>query len=302
MKATIYLLTILLLIGCGTLEVGIEEATAVSPSIKATKTSTIAQSATKEPTRPAQAATVEPEPTPKSVPLTAVEMLVLSIQQELRGQNYDALEALMTEQFIVGWTIGELDHVTLLVKEKIQFTIAHKDVGDDTPLQTRALPPGELIDLPGAGIFSQTVPKRAVVDDRKVKAVLYDEVTVGNKVFAFRIDGVWPVYDVINIKPDVQIEIEDMMRSIIMTNEIAKDPPPTLLEGYGLILTYRDEDIGFEIDYPASWHVSDTLPEIKQKTGNNSVIFTSFKPSIGGGEGLPDGANKIDLRGYRKTL
>ncbi|MGB0389015.1 MAG: hypothetical protein ACPGWR_29685 [Ardenticatenaceae bacterium] len=67
------------------------------------------------------------------------------------------------------------------------------------------------------------------------------------------------------------------------------------LEGYGPISTYRNEHVGFEIDYPPSWHVADPSPEIQETAKIYAIVFSSWVPEGPGQDGIPDGSSKMDL-------
>ncbi len=72
-------------------------------------------------------------------------------------------------------------------------------------------------------------------------------------------------------------------------------PTATLPALAGPLATYSDEQVGFALDYPASWTLTGVADDIKQSSSIYSAVLTSWKPSGPGTEGIPEGETKIDI-------
>lgn len=72
----------------------------------------------------------------------------------------------------------------------------------------------------------------------------------------------------------------------------ATSPPG---DGLGATSTYRDQEIGFELDYPAEWYIEDVSAEIREQSSSYAVVLTSWEPDLGGVGGIPAGATKVDV-------
>ncbi|MGD8751906.1 MAG: hypothetical protein PVG14_10815, partial [Anaerolineales bacterium] len=83
-----------------------------------------------------------------------------------------------------------------------------------------------------------------------------------------------------------------------LVTETATEIAPTetpLSELEGPTSTYQDEHIGFALEYPADWHLVDVEEEIKEKATTYSATLSSWQPSEGGTEGIPEGGTKVDI-------
>jgi len=66
-------------------------------------------------------------------------------------------------------------------------------------------------------------------------------------------------------------------------------------DGLGATSTYRNQEIGFELDYPAEWYIEDVSAEIREQSSVYAVVLTSWEPGLGGVGGIPAGATKVGV-------
>lgn len=75
--------------------------------------------------------------------------------------------------------------------------------------------------------------------------------------------------------------------------------PPAILprcDELGATSTYRDQTVGFELDYPAGWYITAPSAEFREQSNDCSVVLTSWEPSLlGGYGGIPSGGEKFDI-------
>jgi hypothetical protein len=69
------------------------------------------------------------------------------------------------------------------------------------------------------------------------------------------------------------------LATVTVTRQI--ELPPAILprcDKLGATSTYRDQTVGFELDYPAEWYITTPSAEIREQSSNYSVVLTSWDP------------------------
>jgi len=62
---------------------------------------------------------------------------------------------------------------------------------------------------------------------------------------------------------------------------------------------YRNEEVGFELEYPAEWHIQG----VDRTTGEHgTVVLTSWDPIEGGFGAIPEGSAKIDVVMFKSGM
>ena len=69
---------------------------------------------------------------------------------------------------------------------------------------------------------------------------------------------------------------------------------PTASADLGPLTTYRNEQAGFELDYPTSWQLIDVGAEAKQESVMYTASLFSWEQTGPGVHGIPEGQTKID--------
>jgi hypothetical protein len=76
----------------------------------------------------------------------------------------------------------------------------------------------------------------------------------------------------------------------------ATSRPIRVLKDLGPTVTYRNEDVGFSIEYPQGWSLLDVDPAIRQESTSYAATFHSWSEHYSlGTEGIPEGGTKFDL-------
>jgi hypothetical protein len=80
------------------------------------------------------------------------------------------------------------------------------------------------------------------------------------------------------------------------TPDAAALRPTRVLKELGPTETYRNEDVGFSIEYPQGWSLLDVEPSIRQESYSYAATFQSWSEHYSlGTEGIPEGGTKFDL-------
>lgn len=234
---TIYIASLLALIGCGSLRVKVSSA---SPA-EATK----------------QAQTLTP-------PVNDDGML--SYENEMYG---------FTFEYPATWTLQESANAVTLHKENVVLNISVKRDSEDVEIRGSGMPAGEMVKGESARVLGIDIPKTLVVLDGATQSILYGEFRENaNVTFVVRADAEGPggISETLHAELDAIVGTLDLTWAALPLPEAEMADWPTYTnEDYGFMLRYPETWMleAFEADqYSSSYIVLNR---------NGYTLFISFK-------------------------
>lgn len=262
---------------------------------------------------PAPAATAIPIPT--HTPTTAALPPYVADPAAFIAFSYDGWQTYNNEaygfdlRYPAGWVAAEVTNpddtmfrhrVTLMnpADPTTKLHIAFKDASEDRQITPTGIGGGELVARGSVPFLGQPLLRRALVALGKDMGVVYGEsgeLNRGELVFWVGLNDAGSPLTDSGLSAAVQATADAILASVQTTAGVTA----------GERVTYRDDVLGFEFDYPSGWTLYDVKPEIKRNSLAYSVTLASWPPREGGGGGVPAGETKMDvtvMRGDPTTL
>jgi hypothetical protein len=95
-----------------------------------------------------------------------------------------------------------------------------------------------------------------------------------------------------NLPPETEASVTPEATPPAQSNPTATSTPD---EPPFTATTYRDQEGGYEFDYPQGWTLVDVSAEVKQASLLYTVSVFSWPPGDAGIEGIPEGGAKVDV-------
>lgn len=173
--------------------------------------------------QPDQTASTEPPQLADTTTDTAAMLGQVTEGEEAGMQTYTNQAYGFTFHFPNTWTLEERANLIKLNHDSTNLVIWYKRTNEQVHIQGTGQAIGKLQTIGIVSFMGQELNRDALIIDNQTKAVFYNnpeaaEITVGDLVFAIRMDESIPDYAAIDVPEAMQLEADDIVASFEYTS------------------------------------------------------------------------------------